>query len=199
MRSFTKALNFLVCLAASIGFIWYTFGKESYLERVTPILGDDVYGKLLILGAVAVFLLNIYSIYRYFQIARHRQRAIEIEGKNGFSSVSIDAIQSLLLAELARVSDITHPRVSLSTSGKGKSIKCDLEISLKRSRDLTGRADEVKQIVRDAFRSMLPSGPGIEISVSIVDLTPLKESDHKPAEQFSGPVYPNNEESANEG
>lgn len=189
MRVLTRILNLLTALLASAGFLAYELDAAHFAERVVALHGETSFRVLLILLACAVVLLNIYCAYRYFQILRTRRRAIEVTGKNGLSSVSIDAVQNRLLDVLSKLQDVAHPRVRLSVGGN--TIRCALEFALQRSRDITGRADEVKQAIRDAFMRMIPGGPTIEITVNVTDIEAPQDVERTgESSAFSGPVYP---------
>ena len=189
MRVLTRIFNVLAALLATAGFLVYEVDTARFADRLAALHGESSFRVLLILFAIAVILLNIYCAYRYFQILRSRQRAIEVTGKNGVSSISIDAVQNRLLDVLAKLQDVAHPHVRLSVGGN--TIRCALEFALQRSRDVTGRADEIKQAMREAFLRMIPGGPTIEIAVNVTDIeAPQEAGCTSESGSFSGPVYP---------
>ncbi len=197
MRGFTKFINVIFTLVACVGFIWLSVALEEHLELLRTFASGNG-GKIMFVVAVGAILLNLYNIYRSIRIMRSRQRAIEVDGKNGKSSISIDAVQRRIHEILAKADDVSSPRVNLEITGKGKPIKCGLEFCLQSTSNITGRADELKQTVREAFVRLIPGGPGIEISASVLDLANVKSTQtQSSSSDFSGPVYPTSGDSSN--
>lgn len=189
MRILTRILNVLTALLAACSFLCYKLAPVYFATYIMPRFDERGFGILLALACAIVVLLNIYCAYRYFQIMRHRQRAIEVTGRNGISSISIDAVQNRLLDLLAKLPDVAHPHVRLSVGGN--TIRCALDFALQRARDITGRADEIKQTMRDSFLRMIPGGPTIEITVNVTDIEAPQDTDRtSEAGSFSGPIYP---------
>ncbi len=194
MRTLVRFLNFIVVFAITGVIYWHQFENQSFMTQWNKLYtANGIY--ILLFVSVILVLLNIYTILHTLKQMRKRKRAIEIENDNGINSISIDAVQKRLADMLSSNPDIVHPRLYLELGHKHKPIRCDVEFGLKCTHNITGRTDEIKSEITTAFNNMIPSGPGVMVKASIVDI----EGDSttvKPKNEtvFSGPIYPNNSE-----
>lgn len=198
MRVFARLINFLATISISVGYLWFIFRNDCFNQNVMTHYNQQV-ENILIAVAIAIIILNIYCIMRHFSAMRKRQRAIEVSTDGGLSSVSIDAVQRSLSSVLAGEEDVRHPKMNLTVTAKGKPLNCVVEFGLRRTRDITGRADELKHMVREAFLRMIPGGPGINIVTNVIDIENENSNNASTdSSYFSGPVYPDNDDANSE-
>lgn len=194
MRTLVRFLNFIVVLAITSVIYWHQFNNTSFTIQWDKFLtANGSYIMLFVSGLLVLF--NLYTVFHTLKQMSKRKRAIEIENDNGVNSISIDAIQKRLSDMLSSTTDIVHPKLYLELGSKNKPIHCDVEFGLKCTHNITGRTDEIKSQITNAFNNMIPNSAGIIIKASIIDI----ESDGTVIKTekdtvFSGPVYPTDED-----
>lgn len=197
MRTLVRFLNFIIVFAFAAVIFWYEFANNSFTAHWNNFL--TIRGPfILVCVAAVIVLLNIYTLIHTLKQLRKRKRAIEVQTDNGLNSISIDAVQKRLSEILASTEDVLHPRLYLEIGHKNKPVKCSVEFGLKCTKNITGRTDEIKGLLRDAFNIMIPGSSGIDIQASIIDIegdAVTIKTKHETV--FSGPVYPNDEEEQN--
>ncbi len=191
----TEILSLIVALVASICLI---------LLRIAPASGQSVSGfftesgfvaGVSFLFAVAVLALNVYVIVTR---AKHCDscRQIEIVTDNGVNRISVHALEAQLLDELVSETDVSAAKIALEVRGENQPVRGSLSFKLTRQANVTGRSDELKKKVRDAFDRILSGKASLDLSANVLDLLPEKKSVDagKTPSEFYGPVYPDHEE-----
>ncbi len=193
MRTFVRFLNFVVVFLVSGVIYWHEFYNTTFTPQWDKFIDANGIYILLFVSTLLV-VLNIYTILHTIKQMRRRKRAIEIENDNGINSISIDAVQKRLSEMLATTNDIIHPKLYLELGHKNKPLRCEVSFGLKCTHNITGRTDEIKSQITNAFNNLIPNSAGIMIKASIIDI----EGDGAVIKTekdtvFSGPVYPNDE------
>ena len=153
-------------------------------------------GAVLVVLAGGVLVANLVSAVLLVRGGWLR-RNLSLTNEDGASTISIEALEAILLDLLSAEPDVHEPVVRLNVEGEGLPLDCQLHFALKRQADVTGRIDTLKAAVRDAFLETIPQGVGIEITATVPDLLDPRspvEAAPPPAEpaprEFTGPVYP---------
>lgn len=194
MLILVRLLNFLVVLAGSAAFIWHCTDAASFSEFAMPLLPHVE--KLLFPLAVVLAVLNIYALLVGVIRRLSKRQDIEIVSGDGASIVSIAAVEKRLLDMATKFTDIRQARVHLKIKKKDAPIQCTMVFGLAREHDVTGRIEEIKRTLHNAFQKLLPGAPGIEISARVVELRD-EEACAKTTDTFTGPVYPTTHEYGN--
>ena len=189
-----RLLNFIVAVALAAGFIWHSFdaaGFSAFSERICPQVE-----RFLFPAAVVLVVLNLYGLLMGIVRRLRRRRDIEITGGDGSSIVSIAAVEKRLLDLATKFPDIRQARVALRIKKKDAPIQCMMTFGLAREHDITGRVEEIKRCLHNAFQKLLPGAPGIEINARVVELRDAEARNPLVDDTFTGPVYPVHEQGA---
>ncbi len=185
MHKILELVNMVVALVAGLAVV-LMWMFEPIREPLVGLVTHYVFGIPFLLVAVVAVVGNILVVLR----SRTRglgHRTLTISTDGGTDTISVDAIESRLLDELTAAPDISNPRVELTVRGEGLPLLCAVSFKLERTEDVIGRTEELKRRVREAFLRIIPSGAGIEINASVVDLA--RGGVKKAEREFAGPVY----------
>lgn len=189
-----RLLNFLVAVALAAGFIWHSCDAAGFAAcwgRCLPHVE-----RFLFPAAVVLVALNLYGILMGLIRRLKRRRDIEITSGDGNSIVSIAAVEKRLLDLATKFPDIRQARVALRIKKKDAPIQCAMTFGLAREHDVTGRVEEIKRCLHNAFQKLLPGAPGIEINARVVELRDEEARNPLVDDTFTGPVYPVHEQGA---
>lgn len=194
IRRCTDVLNIFVAVFASLGVVSLLFLAPEQREAFRLFLSQGTSGTLAVLAALVTLLLNLLSRV-HDALGGEARRVLTLQGDNGTNLISIPALEARLLDVLASSSDVSNPKLTLHVRGEGVPLLCDLSYALHRIENVTGRADEIKRRIREAFLSIIPEGIGIEMNAHVLDLlrdgaTVSSVGYEAPSREFSGPIYP---------
>lgn len=162
--------------------LWYGFIETEVERLAVPV-------------AIAIIALNLYAILSAMKRRFTKRRDIEIASSDGQIIISVSAVEKRLLDLATKFSDVRQARVALKFTKKDAVLRCALNFGLARDNDISGRVEEIKRCLRDAFLRLLPGAPGLEITAKINELR--AEDPKTPANNsgdFYGPVYPSTPE-----
>ncbi len=193
MRKLTELINLFLAGVTALFFVALPLFPPGGAEGLIAGLRTGQWPYLLfLLGAVALAA-NILHIVLEIQARQHGE--LTIATGEGSSGLSLRALENQLLTALHDMDDIKDAHLALTARRGDEPVACRLTCKLRRQPDVTGRLDQLKKQVRDAFQSLIPSGPGLEISCYVTDLTdeggataPAAAAGRR--DEFSGPVYP---------
>lgn len=187
-----RLLNFLTALGCSAAFIWHNFdaaGAAAFYAKIQPQME-----RFFLPMAIVIVVLNVYGLLAAVVRRLQRRQDIEISGGDGVSIVSIAAVERRMLDLTTKFSDIRQARVTLKIKKKDAPIHCSLVFGLAREHDITGRIEEIKRCLHNAFQKLLPGATGLDIHARVVELRDEETRTPTNEDTFIGPVYPVHEQ-----
>ncbi len=197
MRKCVDLVNVFVAVIAGAYLVILPLWPERAIAASEGLIGGTWGRILVVLIGAALVTWNLAVAVQEYREGAYR-RSLELTTEEGTNTVSIRALEDQLRAEIEKAPDVEAVRITLEARGEGVPLLCRLTFKLRCQEDVMHRVDELKKKVRETFFRMIPSGVGIEITASVLDLVSKQKvaSADEPATQgeagFMGPKYPNN-------
>jgi hypothetical protein len=197
MWTLMRGIDFVVLMALAALPLWRMLSPECFLQHWNK---ENVQGAIhfyLVPVAALLIGLNLIAILLRLASKYSKRQDIEIYSNDEPTTISASAVEKRLLDLAAKFPGVRQTKIALDIHGRDKPIICKLSFGLACETDITGRIDEIKKCLRDAYNRLLPGTAGIEIITVVSELraedklpeTPKKDAAEFDENSFAGPVY----------
>ncbi|MDR0867672.1 MAG: hypothetical protein LBP75_04240 [Planctomycetota bacterium] len=199
MITLMRFVNFVVVMGLAALPVWQFLEPKCFAQVWEQARGPVHY--YLLPAAAVIIALNLIAIVLWLGHKFSRRPDIEIISNDEPTVISSAAVEKRLLELASKFPGVRQTKIALEIRGREKPIICNLSFGLACETDITGRIDEVKKCLRDAFNRLLPGASGIEIKTKVFDLRAEEKLPETAAKReapaydgdFSGPLYPASE------